>query len=125
MNAFSANPIAYIFPAVALVAAVCYYGYGALDHVGLPTQEVEAVVTGKQFTPGPTTYNSNVVAGRNFVQPAQQSDFYAVSVRIGDTPTVALVEKPTYDAINVGDRVRVRIQRTRLTGQLRVVELKR
>jgi hypothetical protein len=125
MNAFNANPFAYIFPAVLLVAVACYYAYGAVDRVGLATQEVDAVVTGKQFTPGATTYNSNVVAGRNFIQPAQQADFYAVSVRIGDTPNVALVEKATYDALNINDRVRVRIQRTRITGQLRIIELKR
>jgi hypothetical protein len=125
MNAFNANPFAYIFPAVALVAVVCYYAYGAVDRFGLPTREEEAVVTAKQFTPGATTYNSNVVAGRNYVQPQQQSDFYAVSVLIGTIPSVALVEKGTYDALQINDRVRVRVQRTRITGRLQVVELKR
>jgi hypothetical protein len=125
MNASSANPFAYIFPAVALVAVVCYYAYGAVDRTGLPTKEEEAVVTGKQFTPGATTFNSNVVAGNNYVQGQKQSDFYAVSVLIGNTPSVALVEKATYDALRIDDRVRVRVQRTRITGRLEVVELKR
>jgi hypothetical protein len=125
MNAFNANLFAYIFPALVFVAVACYYTYGAIDRIGLPTREVEGIVTGKQFTPGSTTYNSNVVAGQNYVQAQQQPDYYAVSVRIQDTPSVALVDRATYAAVQVNERVHLKIQRTRITGRLVVVELRR
>lgn len=123
MSAFSANPVAYIIPAVLVVGFGLYYLYGAIDRLGLPLQQADAVVTGKTFTPGGTTYNTNVVAGRAWTQANELPDNYAVSLLVDQEPTVALVTKQKYDTLNANDRVRVKLRRTRLSGRLEVVEL--
>jgi hypothetical protein len=123
MSAFSANPVAYIIPAVLVVGFGLYYLYGAIDRLGLPLQQADAVVTGKTFTPGGTTYNTNVVAGRAWTQANELPDNYAVSLLVDKEPTVALVTKQKYDALSANDRVRVKLRRTRLSGRLEVVEL--
>jgi hypothetical protein len=125
MTAFSANPLAYIFPAIVLVAVAGYYAYGAVDRVGLATYATEAIVTGKQFTPGSTTYNTNIAAGRAWTQSQQQPDVYAVTLQVGGEQTVALVGKATFDALKVSDRARVQARRTRISGQLQVTEVKK
>lgn len=123
MSAFAANPVAYIIPAVLVVGFGLYYLYGAIDRVGLPVQQAEAVVTGKTYTPGGTTYNTNVVAGRAWTQANELPDNYAVSLRVGQEAAVALVTKQKFDTLMADDRVRVKMRRTRLSGRLEVVEL--
>jgi hypothetical protein len=123
MSAFAANPVAYIIPAVLVVGFGLYYLYGAIDRVGLPLQQADAVVTGKTYTPGGTTYNTNVVAGRAWTQANELPDNYAVSLRVGQEATVALVTKQKFETLKADDRVRVKMRRTRLSGRLEVVEL--
>ncbi len=125
MNAFSANPLAYIFPTVLLLAVLCYYAYGAVDRLGLPTRETAAIVTGKKFTPGSKTYNTNVVGGQTLTQSYRQADFYAVSVEVAGVQGIVLVDPATFAALQINDRVSVSIQRTRLSGQLLVTQLRR
>jgi hypothetical protein len=115
----------YIFYAVALAVAIMLYGYSTLDRFGIASFQADATVTGKKFTPGPTTYNTNVVGGRPLVQSTQQSDFYAVSLQLNGEATGALVDKATFDALNAGDRVHVTAQRTRLSRQLLVTDVRR
>ena len=125
MNALTANPSAYILPLLALLVVVGYYGYGALDRLGLPSSQAEAVVTGKTFTPGTTTYNTVVAAGRSWTQSNRQPDFYAISLTVNGEPTVALVDKTMFEQLNAGDRVRVEVRRTRFSGKLLVGKLTR
>ncbi len=125
MTAFQANPFAYIFPLILLVCVGGYYAYGALDRIGLELHSADAVVTGKQFTAGGTTYNTNVVAGRAWTQAYQQADFFAVTMNIGQEPTVGLVTKEAFDSYQAGDHVKVKWRRTRFSGRLEVVDVSR
>jgi hypothetical protein len=118
MNAFSANPFAYIFPLVLLVGFGGYYLYGAVDRIGVPIESVDALVTGKQFTPGGTTYNTNIAAGR-----AWTNDMYAIELLVGKEATVGLVDKRAFERLNKDDHVQVKIRRTRISGRLEVVEV--
>lgn len=123
MTSFSANPVAYFIPALLLVGFGLYYLYGAIDRLGLSTRQVDAVVTAKQFTPGGTTYNSSIVAGRNWTQASELPDNYVISLLVNDEPTVALVTQRQFEELNAGDRVRAKIRRTRLSGRLEAIEL--
>ena len=123
MNAFSANPFAYIFPLVLLVGFGGYYLYGAADRLGLPIESADAVVTGKQYTPGGTTYNTNIAGGRAWTQSNKTNDMYAIELLVGTEPTVGLVDKQAFERLNKNDRVRVKIRRTRVSGRLEVVEV--
>src|ERR1700712_716992 len=93
MTAFSANPFAYIFPLILLIAVGGYYAYGAVDHLGLDLHDAQAVVTGKQVSAGGTTYNTNIVAGRAWTQAYEKADYYAIMMNVGAEPTVGLVTK--------------------------------
>lgn len=125
MNVFTANPFIYVFSIGLLVVIVAWYGYGSLDQAGIASYQAEAIVTGKQFTPGSTTYNTNVVNGRPFVQPVQQADFYAVTMQLSGEATVAVVDKATFDTLNAGDRVQVTARRTRFSHRLLVTDVRR
>jgi hypothetical protein len=125
VNAFTANPFIYIFSLAILIAVVAYYAYGSLDQAGIASYEAEATVTGKQFTPGSTTYNTNVVGGNTLVQSTQQADFYAITLQLNGEPTVALVDKTMFEALDAGDHVRVSVRRTRFSGRLLVTDVRR
>jgi hypothetical protein len=125
MTAFRASPIAYIIPAIILGAVVLYYLYGAIDRAGLGIESADAVVTGKQFTAGGVTYSTNIVGGRAWTQAQPTPDAYVVLLRIGDERSVGLVPEDVFEALGPGDRVRVKVRRTRLGHQLEVVEVSR
>jgi hypothetical protein len=125
MSAFRSNPIAYIIPAIILGAVVLYYLYGAIDRAGLSVESAEAVVTDKQMTAGSTTYSTNVAGGRAWTQSQQNPDVYAVLLRIGEERTVGVVPQETFESLGPGDRVRVKVRRTRIGHKLEVVEISR
>ncbi len=125
MPAFRANPFAYLFPALVLVVIVGYYLYGALDRFGLDTRPVQARVTGKQFTPGSTTYNTNVVAGRAWTQSTENPDAYVVTLEVEGHPSSAYVSRELFEVLQSGDAVEARIRRTRISRRLQVVDVSR
>jgi hypothetical protein len=105
VSVFSANPVGFIIMVLLLVGVGGYYAWGAIDTAGLAVEERSAVVTGKQVNPATQTYRTNIVAGRAWTQSHTQ----------GDTRVVTL---------KVGDEVRVRVHRTRITRRLEVLEVK-
>jgi hypothetical protein len=119
------SPYAYIFPALALGAAILYYAYGALDRMGLDTQETFAQVTERNFAQGSTTYHTNIVAGRAWTQSSQNPDAYMVGLEVEGTPTGGFVTKQMYDTLATGDRVRVKYKRTRFSNKLVVTDVSR
>jgi hypothetical protein len=125
MTPFSANPFAYIFPAIAFAAVAVYYMYGAIDRIGLDTHAAEARVTGKQYAPGSTTYNTNVVAGRAWTQSQQNPDNYVVTLEVEGETTAGLVTKEMYESLKTDDRVHVHVRRTRISKQLQVTDVSR
>ena len=125
MSAFKANPFAYVFPALVLVAVVGYYAYGALDRLGLDTRPAQARVTGKQFTPGSTTYNTNIAGGRAWTQSIENPDAYVLTLDLEGVATSAYVGKDLFELLKSGDEVVVQVRRTRLSRQLQVVDVVR
>lgn len=119
------NPFVYVFPAILLVGALLYFGYGAVDRSGLTTQQAEARVTGKQFTPGSTTYRTNVVGGRSYVQSDKYPDAYVITLEMDGAPTSAVVSQELYESLQTGDNVHVEFKRTRLTGRILVTNVSR
>lgn len=130
MSFFAANPVGFIIMAVLLVAVLGYYAWGAIDRLGLQPETAQAVVTGKQINPPYTTYRSNIVAGRNYVQSDTSSEMPVLTLKMsghasgsGGEPTVAIVPRAQYEQTHVGDTVSLRYQRTRLSRQLEVIEV--
>lgn len=125
MTPFAANPFAFIFSALVLLAVLVYFGWGALDRAGLAEEEISAIVTGKRYYPPGTTSRTNIVAGRAWTQTDATSDAYVLELKVGQEPTAAIVSRESYDALHPGDSVRVRMHRTRLTRRLEVVDVLR
>jgi hypothetical protein len=121
MSAFKANPFAYILPALILLGVIGYYVYGALDRYGLDTRSAQARVTGKQFTPGSTTYNTNIAAGRAWTQSTQNPDAYVVTLEVEGQPGSAYVTAELFATLQAGDALAVEVSRTRFSRQLQVV----
>jgi len=125
MTAFKANPFAYVFPALVLVSVVGYYLYGALDRYGLDTRSAQARVTGKQFTPGSTTYNTNIAGGRAWTQSTENPDAYVVTLDLEGHPASAYVSKELFKVLQSGDAVEVQVRLTRFSRKLQVVDVGR
>jgi hypothetical protein len=121
----TANRLVYVFPAVAFTAALLYYLYGAVDRLGLETHQAEARVTAKQVVPGTTTYNTRIAGGRAWTQATENPELRVIVLEVAGEPTGGAVDLATYDALKEGDLVRVSYQRTRLSNQLVVTDVRR
>ena len=125
MQSSGPNPVVYVIPALALAVVVLYYLYGAADRFGLETHQADARVTGKQHTPGTTSYNTNIVAGRAWTQSTQTPDMYIVQLDLNGVETLGAVPPDVYASLQAGERVRVAFQRTRFTQRILVTDVRR
>ena len=125
MTPFSANPFVFISSAVVIGAALVYMTFAAVDRVGLEVRSGVAVVTGKQYIGKGKAYYPNIVARRMWVQSQETAETYAVTLKVGDEPTVGLVSKELFESLNTNDTVNIKARRTRITGRLEVVEVTR
>ncbi|HEX7241520.1 MAG TPA: hypothetical protein VF263_14680 [Longimicrobiaceae bacterium] len=119
------SPFVYFFQAAVLGAVLLYFAYGAVDRVGLETYQATARVTGKQTTPGSTTYHTNVVGGRALTQAERNPDVYMVTFELEGVATGGLVRRELYESLDADDPVHVRFQRTRLSKRILVTDLSR
>src|SRR5215813_6071749 len=125
MTPYSANPFAYIFPAIVIGVLLLYFIYGAVDRLGLETRNTLATVTGKQFNESGTTYRTTVAGGRTWVQSDKTPATYVVLLNVNGEPTVGVVSKQLYETLQTNDSVQVKTRRTRITQRLEVVEVSR
>jgi hypothetical protein len=125
MSSQGSTSFAYLFPAVALVAVVLYFAYGAIDRLGLAAHDTEAQVTGKQYAAGSTTYTTEVIGGRTMTKANKNPEAFIVTLRVGNEETGSAVSKPLYESLQAGERVRVRVRRTRLSKRLLVTDVTR
>ena len=125
MQSESGSSYTYVFPALIFVGVLLWYLYGAVDRIGLETQEGEARVTGKQFAQGSTTYNQKIVAGRAWTETVQNPDQYIVNLELRGEPTGGAVTPELYQSLQEGERVRVKYIRTRFSGRLLVTDVRR
>lgn len=125
MTPFTANPFVFIFSGVLLVAVLVYFGWGALDHLGLADEQSSAVVTAKNYYPPGVTYRTNIVAGRAWTMADPTSDAHVLTLNLGQETTGAVVPKDLYHALQPGDRVQVQMRRTRFSRRLEVTQVVR
>jgi len=123
----SSNPnlFAYVLPTVALAAVLGYFVYGAVNRFGLAIEQTEARVTGKQFAPGSTTYNTNIVAGRAWTQSWKNPDASVVKLDVNGVATGGVVTLQLYESLQPGELVHVSFKRTRFSKQILVTDVRR
>jgi hypothetical protein len=119
------NAFVYVVPAVALAAFLVYFGYGAVDRLGLESQRATARVTGKQVAAGSTTYHTNVVAGRAWTQTSKNPDGYVIGLEVNGEAAGGAVSPQLYETLQPGDLVSVEFQRTRFSKQIVVTDVRR
>lgn len=125
MSSNTPNRLVYVFPAVALAAVLLYYLYGAVDRLGLESRRAEALVTGKRFAPGSTTYNTKIAGGRAWTQATENPDLRVVVLEVDGESTGGTVDPQTYEALKEGDRVHATYQRTRISKRILVTDVQR
>src|SRR5215472_1273336 len=123
MTPYTANPFIYVFSTVAIVCVILYFGYSAVDRVGIESHTAVATVSGKQFTKGGKSYYTTIAGERSWVQSHETPDIYAVLLNIGDERTTAVVSKKLYESLQANDTVQVKTRRTRITRKLEVIEV--
>jgi hypothetical protein len=119
------SPMTYALPAVALVAVLVYFLYGAVDRFGLAVEKADARVTGKQVAAGSTTYHTSVVAGRSWSQSSTNPDPHIVSLDMNGVATGGVVTPELYQLLQPGDVVHVTFTRTRFSRQVLVTDVRR
>jgi len=121
----ASNLFAYAFPAVALAGVTVYLLYSALNRFGLARHETQARVTGKQFAPGSTTYNTNIVAGQALTQSSRNPDAYIITLELNGVATGGAVTPQMYELLQPGELVHVTFKRTRFSNQILVTDIRR
>ena len=125
LTPYSANPFVFVFSIVAIGAVTIYFGYGAVDRMGLEVQSVDAKVVDKQFGPGVKAYNTIIAGGRPWIQSRETSDVYLVVLEVRGEKTGGLVSQELYESLNAGDTVRAKVRRTRISRRLEAIEITR
>lgn len=123
MSTEAPNPLVYAIPAVLLVCAVVYFGYGTFDRAALQAWQAEAQVTGKQVTPASTTYSTVVIDGRTMLRSNTNPDQYVLSLLVDGVATGTVVKRNLFESLQTGQRVRVTVRRTRLSKRLLVTDV--
>jgi hypothetical protein len=125
MTPFAANPFVFVFSGVLVMGMVIYFGWGALDRLALAEESASATVTGKHFNPPGVTYRTTIAGGRAWTLADTTSETYVLLLTVDTQANVGLVSKELYDGVQAGDKVRVRLHRTRFTKRTEVTAVSR
>jgi hypothetical protein len=102
---------------------VLYFGYSALNTLGLSNQSGVATVLDKAYYPPGTSHQTMNIGGRSFIRPYQTAEIYVLKLRLNNQETPALVEKSLYDKMNTNVEVQVVYRVTRITKVLQVTQV--
>jgi hypothetical protein len=114
-----------VFGGLVFAGVLLYYGFMAVDGLGLADQHAQATVLGKEHRPPGRRYSTQIVGNRTLVVPQTTSDAYVLRLDIRGREAAALVDRDTYDAVAPSSQVTVTFQRRRLTGAIQVVAVTR
>jgi hypothetical protein len=126
MNASFARGVPRFMPilgGIILIAVALYYTFWAINSLGLEHLSGVATVTGKEYRPAGTSYQSERVAGRNYVRTLQTPEQYIVTLDLLNQPVAGTVDSMLYNALKPGERVQVTYQRQRLTNSMIVQKI--
>ena len=111
--------------AVALVGVALYFGFMAVDGLGLRDQRGTARVAAKEYREAGRSYATQPVGGHNLTRVQTTPEMYILELEIDGRPSACPVAKETYDAVAVGDQLQVTYQQRRVLGRLQVTEVRR
>jgi hypothetical protein len=114
-----------LFGLAVLAALVAYYGFLAVDGLGLATRSAAATVTAKGYRAAGETYYTVVIGNRPLVRPRATPEVYLLRLDIQGQEAEGAVAQDLHAAVAEGDSVQVEYQRKRLSGNLRVLTVHR
>jgi len=115
-----------IWPRLGAIIVACvllYYGFVALNTLGLSNQTGIATVLNKAYYAPGTSYQTMNIGGRVVMRPVGRQEAYVVSLQVDNVETAAIVERSTYETLTPNERVAMTYQRCRITGRLRAVQI--
>ena len=106
-----------------IVVVVAWYGYWALDMVGLATQRAIGTVLEKGYRQGGKTYYTQYIDGRPLVIPQERPPAFVVTVQINGEQGEVAIDENIFNRLQKGESVNVEYRRRRLSGKLLVTGL--
>ncbi len=125
MSVYEQNPFMFYFSVIAIAAMILYFGYMAIDRLGLQTVSETAIVIAKHYYRGGEAPVVNIVANRPWVQNQLQPDIYLLVLKSNNEEMNATVSQTTFDAVNQGDTVKILKQYRRLSGMSVIIDVTR
>jgi hypothetical protein len=113
-----------IFGLIILAALGVYLLFMAINNLALAQRTASGVVLAKGYREAGTTYFTQIIDGRPVVRPQGRPEMYVIKLDVTGQQAESAVTKQTYDAVTTGDQVQVTYQRRRLTGGLRVLDVR-
>ena len=117
--------VMYVLGPIILLSVGGWYGFAALDSLGLESRTGSALVTAKKHLPPSTTYTTTVINKRTMTIPHTTPEAFVLTLTVAGDTTEGTADREVYERIGVGDQVMVTYQRRRITGGVQVVKLSR
>jgi len=106
-----------------LVGIFLYVAFWVIDTKILASQVGDATVVDKECRKAATTYRTEQVGGTTRVIPYATPEMYILKLRVGSGEALWPVPKEFYDKARVDDQLRVRYEKRRITGSLKIVSI--
>ena len=112
-----------IIGGVVLAGLAIYYGFMAINSMGLPVSLGEAEIVGMEFRESSNTYATQRIGGSTQTVMRTNPAMYVLHLRLQDQEVECAVEKERFEQLSTNDQVRVEYQRYRLTGGLVILQV--
>lgn len=106
-----------------LAGILVYFGFTAVNSLGLKTQPATAQVISKGYREAGQTYTTQKVGNSVLTIPQSTPEMYLLELKINGETTHSAVARPIYDRLHAGDQVTVVFQRKRITRGIQVVSV--
>lgn len=120
-----ANPARFmiLFGAFILLAIIVYYGFMAINTLGLEDHSAFARVVEKEYRKEGKTYTTQVIGGRSLIRSQDTPEMYIVHLDLNGEIISGPVGQKLYKVLRVGDEVEVIYRQRRITGSRHFVEI--
>ena len=117
------NRMILIMGGIIAVGFGLYYGFMAINSMGMEKKEGTAIVIAKDYRPPGKTYVPQVIGGRTYTIPQTTAEMYILELDIDGQITQCVVDYEFYQAIKPQNQVKVVYQQLRITGNIQVLEI--
>jgi hypothetical protein len=100
-----------------------YLGFRGIDGNLLASQSATATVIAKEHRKAGTTYRTDKIGNTFRTIPYSTPEMYILKLHVGNKTVEWPVEKSFYDRTDAGSDVRVRYEKRRITGSLKILSV--